>query len=143
HGVFGGLYLPHQRAAVYRELIAAETFLGDGTPNADRGDFDLDGDEDALLENASWSAWIGSRGARLWAFDDRRQGWNYGDTLARRPEYYHRRFAEAAVGVASGKTIHGAVRVKEPGLAALIENYDTRGRESFLDRWRDGGGDHD
>ena len=27
HGVFGGLYLPHLRGAVYGELIAAETFL--------------------------------------------------------------------------------------------------------------------
>ncbi len=139
HGIFGGLYLPHLRAAVYRELIAAEAFLADGKTRVERGDLDLDGAEDALLETPAWAAWVSARGGMLWAFDDRRTPWNYGDTLARRPEYYHARLKDAVVGGGDGESIHGTLRLKEPGLAALVERYDTRGRESFLDRWSEGG----
>lgn len=140
HGVFGGLYLPHLRSAVERELIEAERYLGEQALGGarlrlERGDLDLDGAEDALLETPAWAAWIGSRGAALWAFDDRRTLWNYGDTLARRPEFYHRRLREAELGGGEGRTIHDAIRLKEPGLARLVEHYDAHGRESFLERW--------
>src|SRR5580765_5310143 len=50
HGVFGGLYLPHLRGAVYRELIAAEASFAPAAARVERGDLDFDGDEDALLE---------------------------------------------------------------------------------------------
>lgn len=143
HGVFGGLYLPHLRSAIYRELIEVEAFLAGGATRVERGDFDLNGDEDALLETGDWAVWVTARGGALWGFDDRRQFCNYGDTLARRPEYYHAQLRHAAVGSAGGKTIHGALRLKEPGLAALVENYDERGRESFLDTWEEGGVRHD
>jgi alpha-amylase len=143
HGVFGGLYLPHLRAAIYRELIAVETYLCGGRARSDHADLDLDGYDDAALENGNAAAWIGARGGSLWGFDDRRRLWNYGDTLARRPEYYHARLKQAVVGGAEGKTIHGALRLKEPGLARLVETYDARGRESFLDRWSESGVVHD
>jgi alpha-amylase len=139
HGVFGGLYLPHLRSALYRELIAAETSLGAGDTRLELGDLDLDGEVDALLEGPAWAAWISARGARLWAFDDRRSLHNWGDTLARRSEAYHEKLRAASVGGAEGKTIHGDVRVKEPGLAALAETADPRGRDSFLDRWHENG----
>ena len=96
HGVFGGLYLPHLRSALYRELIETEGWLSGGRPRIERGDLDLDGDEDALLEGPAWAAWIGARGGMLWGFDDRVRRWNYGDTLARRPEYYHSEPRDAA-----------------------------------------------
>jgi len=143
HGVFGGLYLPHLRAAAYRELIAAETFAGGKETRVERGDLDLDGDEDALLETPAWAAWVTARGAALWAFDDRLRGWNWGDTLARRPEAYHARLRDASLGGGEGQTIHAAIRLKEPGLAALVGQYDARGRASFLDRWSETGIQHD
>ncbi len=133
HGVFGGLYLPHLRSALHGELIAAERWLAPAQPRVEQGDIDLDGDEDFLLETPECAAWVSARGARLWAFDDRRRTWNYGDTLARRPEHYHAQLGQATVGGGEGQTIHGALRLKEPGLT--IEAYDQRGRESFLDRW--------
>src|SRR5262249_32726508 len=114
HGIFGGLYLPHLRAALYRELIAAEVDLAPGEPHAERGDLDLDGYADGLLETRAWAAWVSARGGRLWAFDDRAALVNYGDTLARRPELYHDQLREAAVGGGHGESIHGAVRLKEP-----------------------------
>ncbi len=143
HGVFGGLYLPHLRAAAWHELIAAESFLGGDAVRVERGDLDLDGDEDALLETPGWAAWVTARGGALWALDDRVRGWNCGDTLARRPEYYHARLRDAALGGGEGESIHAAIRLKEPGIAALVEHYDTRGRASFLDRWSEAGIQHD
>lgn len=143
HGVFGGLYLPHLRSALYRELIATEAFVAPGTPHVERGDLDLDGLRDALLETPRWAAWISERGARMWAFDDRESWWNYGDTLARRPEFYHRDLADAKVGFEAGESIHAGVRLKEPGLAELAAKHDPQGRDSFLDRWVEGGTTHD
>ncbi|HET7226133.1 MAG TPA: alpha-amylase/4-alpha-glucanotransferase domain-containing protein [Candidatus Eisenbacteria bacterium] len=145
HGVFGGLYLPHLRSAVERELIEAERYLGEraldgGRVRIERGDLDLDGFDDALLETPAWAAWITARGGALWGFDDRLALWNYGDTLTRRPEFYHRRLREAEVGGGEGHTIHAAIRLKEPGLAQLVEHYDPHPRDSFLETWTPNGG---
>ena len=143
HGVFGGLYLPHLRAAAWRELIAAETFVGAREPRIERGDLDLDGDDDALLETPEWAAWVSARGGALWALDDRVRGWNCADTLARRPESYHARLREAALGGGEGETIHAVVRLKEPGLAARVGQYDRHARALFQDSWIEEGRTHD
>ena len=143
HGVFGGLYLPHLRAALYRELIAVEGYLAPESPRTERADLDLDGIADAVLETPRWAAWTSARGGRLWAFDDREGLWNYGDTLARRPEAYHRKLAEAESGAAEGKSIHDELRVKEPGLAALAAQLDAHGRDAFVDSWTEGPVVHD
>lgn len=139
HGIFGGLYLPHLRSALYRELIATEAYVSPGSPSVEHADIDLDGFEDAVLETTAWAAWTSARGGRLWAFDDREGLWNYGDTLARREEAYHRDLAGAKVGFESGESIHAGVRVKEEGLAELAARLDTRGRDSFVDRWIEAG----
>ncbi len=143
HGVFGGLYLPHLRAAAYGELIAAEAW-GAEPPGVERGDLDLDGWEDARLESPGWAAWISARGGRMWAFDDRAARWNWGDTLAQRREPYHDRL-EAGGDATAGEpgegaeTIHAGVKSKETGLAARLAAYRPHDRDSFLDEWREGG----
>jgi alpha-amylase len=139
HGVFGGLYLPHLRSALYRELIAAERALGSRAGS----DVDLDGHRDMRLESPDLAAWISTRGARLWGFDDRVGLWNYCDTLARRPEAYHEKLREATVGGGQGESIHAAVRWKEPGHERLLDHYDAHERDSFLDTWSEGGATHD
>ena len=149
HGVFGGLYLPHLRAAAYRELIAAESWRA--REGVERGDLDLDGWDDALLETSRWAAWISARGGRLWGFDDRRALWNWGDTLAQRREHYHDDLERAEVGDAGGApaksagpvTIHAGVRLKEPGLAARVSAYRSHDRDSLLDSWHEAGRDAD
>jgi alpha-amylase len=143
HGVFGGLYLPHLRSALYRELIAAERGANDPLRDRSVEDVDLDGHQDSVLEEAGSAAWISTRGARLWAFDDRVGLLNYCDTLARRPEAYHDPLREAAVGGGHGQSIHSAVRWKEPGHEHLLGRYDAHERDSFLDRWFEPGVEHD
>lgn len=147
HGVFGGLYLPHLRSAVYRELIAAESWKAPEAFRIEDADLDLDGVGDALLETPRWAAWISLRGGRLWAFDDRQTLTNYGDTLARRPELYHDQLAQAAErgreGHAGAETIHAGIRLKDPSVVADVGAPDSDERDSFLDRWSEGGERHD
>jgi alpha-amylase len=143
HGVFGGLYLPHLREAVYRELIAVERYLCTAPPHLERGDFDLDGFEDALLETREWAAWVGTRGGALWAFDDRRRAKSWGDTLARRDEPYHDELEHGRVGGGEGASIHDAIRVTEAGLDELARRADPGPRDSFLERWSGNGHAHD
>ncbi len=54
HGVFGGLYLPHLRAAIYEHLIKAENLVdaarGERWSTMDILDHDLDGSDEVLLE---------------------------------------------------------------------------------------------
>ena len=144
HGVFGGLYLPHLRSALYLNLIAAEGmfFRGRGTVE-ELGDLDFDGHRDVLIQTAEAAAWVSSRGGRLWAFDDRISFCNYIDTLARRPEAYHDRLRQAMVGGGEGETIHSGVRWKEPGHERLLQQYDAHERDGFLDVWSEEATSHD
>jgi alpha-amylase/alpha-mannosidase (GH57 family) len=143
HGVFGGLYLPHLREAVYRELIAVERYLCTAPPHLEHGDFDLDGFDDALLETREWAAWVSARGGALWAFDDRRGARNWGDTLARRDEPYHDALEHGPVGGGEGASIHDAIRVTESGLDELARRTDPGPRDSFIERWTEGTHSHD
>ena len=143
HGVFGGLYLPHLREAVYRELIAVERYLCTAPPHLERGDLDLDGFDDALLETREWAAWVSSRGGALWAFDDRRRVRNWGDTLARRDERYHDELEHGPVGGGEGASIHDAIRATEAGLGELARRTDPAPLDTFLERWNEGGRSHD
>jgi len=139
HGIFGGLYLPHLREALYRELILVERFLAPRSAHLERADFDLDGCEDALIEAREWGAWVSARGGALWAFDDRGRLRNWGDTLARRDEAYHDLLAGAGSSAGAAGSIHDAVRVTEPGLEKLAKRWDAHPRDSFLERWSEGG----
>jgi alpha-amylase len=143
HGVFGGLYLPHLREAVYRELIAVERYLCTAPPHLERGDFDLDGFDDALLETRAWDAWVSARGGALWAFDDRRRARNWSDTLARRDEPYHDELRHGPVGGGEGASIHGAIRATEAGLDELARRTDPGPRDTFLECWKEHGRSHD
>src|SRR5512135_268501 len=58
HGLFGGLYLPHLRRAIYRAIVALEGELDrkQDRPALERIDLDLDGVEEAFLHNDALQA---------------------------------------------------------------------------------------
>ena len=143
HGVFGGLYLPHLREAVFRELIAVERYLCIAPPHLERGDFDLDGFGDAVIETREWAAWVSARGGALWAFDDRRRARSWGDTLARRDEPYHDELERGPLGGGEGASIHDAIRVTEAGLGERARRTDPGPLDLFLERWHEDGEHHD
>ncbi len=164
HGVFGGLYLPHLRSAVYEHLIQAE-FLADealrgqgsgvrgqGRPTKDlqpswleieKGDFDRDGSEEVMLNSELMNLFIDpAEGGRLTELDWKPRSFNLTNTLTRRREGYHDKISGACKDkdVCGAKTIHDRVVVKEEGLECHLL-YDWYQRGSLLDHFLESGVD--
>ena len=91
HGLFGGLYLPHLRHAVYQQLVQAEALVDlPSGPHAERHDLDADLQEEGLLVSSGTSVWVDpAEGGQVVVFDDRRRGVSLAHVLSRRPETYH------------------------------------------------------
>jgi len=91
HGVFGGLYLPHLRNAIWRNLALAEAELrrGEGLV-VERLDFDGDGAEELWIHSGVFSAVVSpDRGGVIEEYTVFEPGINYADVLTRRRESYH------------------------------------------------------
>ncbi len=91
HGVFGGLYLPHLRNAIWQELARAE---GDLRREEQLGsewlDLDYDGHSELWIHSARFSAVISPfRGGALEEYTRFDEAINYADVLTRRWEPYH------------------------------------------------------
>ncbi|MGB9893629.1 MAG: alpha-amylase/4-alpha-glucanotransferase domain-containing protein, partial [Candidatus Saccharicenans sp.] len=133
HGVFGGLYLPHLRRAVYQKLISAELkipFLG----GWEEFDFDLDGQNEFILKTPSFFLWIKpSAGGGITEIDDRFHGFNLTDTLTRRQEFYHL-YSLSISQDSEGKSIHELPR-QLPAEAQKMLVFDNYRRLSFLERF--------
>lgn len=91
HGVFGGLYLPHLRDAIWAELARAEARLRAGeSPAWEALDIDADGHEEIWIHDASFSALVSpARGGTIEEYTVFAHGINYANTLTRRREAYH------------------------------------------------------
>src|SRR5439155_86452 len=100
HGVFGGLYLPHLRNAIWRQLAIAERVLRQGESLAyEELDLDYDGYPEPWIHSAQFSAVIsphrGGAVETLTRFSDLT---NLADVLTRRRESYHELPKEQAQG---------------------------------------------
>jgi hypothetical protein len=91
HGVFGGLYLPHLREAIWHELATAESLLRTAEPlRVDALDFDCDGHVELWVHAAAFSALVSPhRGASVEEYTSLLARRNYADVLTRRREPYH------------------------------------------------------
>ena len=149
HGVFGGLYLPHLRHAIYENLIKAEALYdrkihrGKEWIETERLDFNGDGDEEVLLKNTETVLLFSSRGGSLLEMDDRPKAFNILGTLTRRKEGYHQKLLEsleqastAEALVTKTKTIHEIFDLREKGLDQYL-HFDGYRRASFLDHFMD------
>ena len=138
HGVFGGIYAPHLRTELCRELIRAETLLDDlGRGRADglhieQTDFDADGREELYVTSKSLAALFRpADGGTLLSLDFRPSAVTLINSMQRRPETYHRRLREASSGANSQvASIHDQVRSKEAGLERFLR-YDRWPRNAF------------
>ncbi|HKO05646.1 MAG TPA: alpha-amylase/4-alpha-glucanotransferase domain-containing protein [Candidatus Acidoferrales bacterium] len=140
HGVFGGLYAPHLRAALWRELVIAEKIADaadNGTPSYAEVftlDFDADGREEVYHISESYAAltkpWDGGT---MVALDFRVSDVTLINSIQRRPEAYHDRLRQMATQQPQSGTvgsIHDATRVKEEGLERFLR-YDRWARHCF------------
>ncbi len=158
HGVFGGLYLPHLRSAVYEHLIQAEQLadkalraLGPvlrGTSEAkkagasswleiEQGDLDRDGSEELMINTDLLNVFVDpAEGGRITELDWKPRSFNVMNGLTRRREGYHDKIAHAGTAQQSeaAKTIHDRVAVKEEGLQHHLL-YDWYRRASLLDHF--------
>lgn len=169
HGVFGGLYLPHLRSALYEHLLKAE-HLADGalrksvkTTGArgrgksrkeraawiliEQGDFDRDGFEEVMINTDLLNLFFDpADGGRLTELDWKPCFFNITTALTRRPEVYHAKILQMAgerpaeAGGGGAKTIHERVSVKEEGLHEYL-HYDWYNRGSLIDHFLGSGVD--
>lgn len=140
HGLFGGLYLPHLRRAVWNAAIALERLLDavDARAPLEARDVDHDGRTEIVLHDAEVQAVArDDADAALVEFSSYALAHNFGDTLTRRREHYYRHIdtqeqAQAQHGgIASA---HDRVAFRHAIGPADIAP-DTRPRTSFLDTW--------
>lgn len=91
HGVFGGVYLPHLRRAIWRELAEAERSLrADEALAAETLDWDRDGHEEIWVHGPAFSAIVSPvRGGAIESLLRLDTGENDADVLARHFEAYH------------------------------------------------------
>ena len=92
HGIDGGIYNSHLRKEVYRNFIEAEKVTRSNnmfTPSITSFDFDMDGCNEFLFQGEKINSYIHLKGGILFELDYLPVGWNYSDTMARRPEAYH------------------------------------------------------
>ena len=108
HGVFGGLYLPHLREAIWRNLALAEAELRRGeTLAVEVLDLDGDGHDEIWIHSDQFSALLSPhRGGAIEEYTIFTGGMNYANTLTRRREAYHdtalEQHAEAQAGEDGG-----------------------------------------
>lgn len=146
HGVFGGLYLPHLRRAIYNHLIEAESIV-DKMSHTESSwlddevvDFDKDGYSEILINTPEISLYLAPhQGGCLFELDHKRKNLNLLDTLARRSEGYHRKLLGldeeiGRDGKGEAKSIHEGIKVKEEGLENYLI-YDKYPRRTLLDHF--------
>jgi alpha-amylase len=139
HGIFGGLYLPHLRSAVYRHIIRAENLVdaarGGRWDHAEVTDHDLDGADEVLLESHWANVYVSpSKGGAVFEIDARAAELNLLATMSRYEEAYHGLLSRATDAAGAVENIHGAVRAKEKGLERLTRP-DRTPRRSAVDRF--------
>jgi alpha-amylase len=145
HGVFGGVYLNHLRAANYGALLLAESACdklrhGEGEfLDAELADFDRDGQDEALVGTRDQNVYVKpGYGGALFEHDVKAKAVNLLSTLARRPEAYHQALPRAIhardVASAGPAAIGERVVTKEAGLEKFLY-YDWYQRFSLLDHF--------
>jgi len=142
HGLFGGLYLPHLRRAVWNNLLALEAELASlaAPPACTQADLDHDGHLETVLRNGELQAFVRDDGnAALVELSSLMLTHNFGDTLRAYAEAYHAKIRQATQAYATpdaGKGIASAhdrvafLHAIRPEDAAP----DSRPRGIFLER---------
>jgi len=108
HGLFGGIYISHMRAASFEHLIAAEDLAqgadettgadqADGTTTSRMADVDIDGVDEVVFKSPGQFVQVKlDAGAAIAEWSARAPRHALTGVLRRRPEASHRRLLEAA-----------------------------------------------
>jgi hypothetical protein len=140
HGVFGGLYLPFLRAAIWNNLATAEALLRQGEPMAaESRDIDLDSHEEIWVHSPRVSVLAApARGGMIDVWLDLVERDNLLNVLARHREAYHE-----ALGTIPDEGAHHHGHGGDGGARSIhdmetqlteIPPIDTEPRGLFVDR---------
>ena len=137
HGLFGGLYLQHLRAALMAALIEAEALISDRTaPQLSRADHDGDLREELIFEAAALDLYVSpARGGSALELDLIDARHHLTGVLGRRREAYHEDVPRARVisdEELDNISAHDLVRATEEGLADKLV-FDAYPRGAFVD----------
>ena len=137
HGIFGGLYAPHLRTDLWRNLIRAEAIADHHTPGAltprvESLDYDGDGTDELLFTSPEYQALVKpSDGGTLAALDFRPTYSTLINSILRRPEAYHARLRDPNYRPATATALaYEQNRLKEAGLERFLR-YDRWPRHTF------------
>ncbi len=144
HGLFGGIYLPHLRRAVWHAMLQLEQRLDalQTRPASASGDLDLDGIDEVFMSSLALQAVLKpDKDAALIELSSYPLAQNFGDTLRRYEEHYHEkaRIGAAAAREHEGEGIasaHDVVRFKHD-IQPEDLTPDTRSRGLFVESWTD------
>jgi alpha-amylase len=146
HGLFGGLYLPHLRRAVWNAIAALEHALDAvaARPAIESVDADLDGVDETFVRSASLQAVIRhDADAALIELTHYPLAHNFGDTLTRQREHYHRKLDAQAHAAPAGHdgiaSAHDRVAFRQP-ITPDDARPDTRRRSLLRDAFVRGPG---
>ncbi|HYX48463.1 MAG TPA: alpha-amylase/4-alpha-glucanotransferase domain-containing protein, partial [Ktedonobacteraceae bacterium] len=160
HGLFGGIYMNHVRAAIYHNLIEAENAadrirFGDGHwQHYKFTDFDKDSQDELIIESDQQNIYLDpQRGGTLFEWDMRRSLHNVLSVMSRYEEGYHQTLREyeqerrkrellEAMQKAEASNAdttqpvspHTSVRTKEPDLDRYLV-VDRYRRKSLVDHF--------
>ena len=141
HGVFGGLYLPHLRDAIYNELIACEKIIRgldkEGCDTVRKLDIDCDGREEIILCNEKFTVVVSpSRGGIIEELSFLEKKVNILNTMSRYREAYHRKLKQAQQVDESelSGSIHDILVSKEKDLDKYLY-YDRYPRKMLVDHF--------
>lgn len=129
HGVFGGLYLPHLREAVYRNLIEAEAH--NIKPGIENFDIDVDGDEEFIVNTAHLFCIVKKNTGSFIEIDVRKRRINILNYLSRRREKYHD-LINQSTSDGEVKSIHEVIRTRGKDLDKFLI-YDSYKRAFGLE----------
>jgi alpha-amylase len=137
HGIFGGLYAPHLRTDLWRNLVRAEITAdlqtpGGGTPRVESLDFEGDGRTELLFTAPEYQALLKpSDGGTLAVLDFRPTESTLINSVLRQPEAYHARLKDPNYRPAtSTASAYEQTKVKESGLEKFLV-YDRWPRHTF------------
>ena len=148
HGLFGGLYLPHLRAALYSHLIRADNMIEKHQhikPNWiewHMKDMDQDGFDELEINTDHYCLFIDpNSGGTIYEWDFRPKCFNVINSFIRRPEGYHQKIrglsSQGKNTNSNGiKSIHDIEETRIEGLEKILV-YDPYSRNGLLDHFLD------
>ena len=126
HGVFGGAYLTHLRAANYEALIGAENILYElenKTPTVamEETDFDADGQKEIVIETPTVFCVISPHtGGCITELDFKPKRFNLQNTFTAYPEAYHKKLGLSSSSSPELATIHAHIKTKDKDLERYL-----------------------